>query len=120
MDIVLQSKKLRNLIKERMEQQGLSYGDIVEMARRDKVSLHKSNLSNYFRNYKQGKITQHALIWLALSLNIDIRMDVRFAESEKEVNLVKQKLLRIYGKSDNCKGEDNDGSNSQDLREGAS
>lgn len=106
MDIIVQSAKLRKLILQQIEDRNLSYQQVVEMARADGIAIAKSNLSNYKKGKEVGNMSQKALIYLAMKLDIYLSFNVRIAtEAEQEKLQRKLKNFLEYEQTKNRKGK---------------
>lgn len=106
MDIIVQSAKLRKLILQQIEDRNLSYPQVVAMAKADGIAIAKSNLSNYKKGNRVGSLSQKALIYLAMKLDIYLNFSVHIAtEAEQEKLQHKLKNFLEYEQTKNSKSK---------------
>lgn len=110
-DLIVHSSLLRRAIFDEVTKRKLSYNDIVEMAKKDSISIAKSNLSNYKNGKSVGTLSQVAVIYLALKLDINVNLKIKAAVTEADYQKVNNKLLSLlnvkHATSTDRKGQGN-------------
>lgn len=94
-DVIIGSNTLRACIKEKLVERELSYATVVKMAKDDGISIAKSNLANYLNNKPSGTLTQLALLYLSMKLDVRIAIQVHHVVSEKEKEFLQKKLKNL-------------------------